>query len=66
MDSAPIDLNTATAEQLETLPRIGPVLARRILDWLTANGRFAAVTDLMEVTGIGQKVFDGLRDRVRV
>lgn len=65
-EGVPIDLNTATAAQLETLPRIGPALAQRILDWRAANGRFAAVTDLMEVAGIGQKVFEGLESRVRV
>lgn len=61
-----IDLNAATQDQLEELPRIGPALAQRILEWRTANGGFASVDDLMQVTGIGQKVFDGLKDRVRV
>ncbi|WP_348787768.1 helix-hairpin-helix domain-containing protein [Leifsonia sp. NPDC080035] len=61
-----VDLNAATQEQLEDLPRIGPALAQRILEWREANGRFAAVEDLMQVSGIGQKVFDGLKDRVRV
>jgi competence protein ComEA len=63
---AVVNLNTATQAELETLPRIGPALAGRILDYRTANGRFAAVTDLMKVTGIGQKVFDGLKDRIAV
>ena len=63
---AALDLNTATPAQLETLPRIGPALAQRIVDWRTSNGRFAAVTDLLSVTGIGQKLFDGLKDRVTV
>lgn len=61
-----VDLNSATQDQLEQLPRIGPALAQRILEWRAANGRFAAVDDLLQVTGIGQKVFDGLKDRVRV
>ena len=61
-----VNLNTATQAELETLPRIGPALAQRILDWRAANGRFDAATDLLEVTGIGQKVFDGLKDRVVV
>ena len=61
-----VDLNTATQGDLETLPRIGPALAQRILDWRQANGRFAAVTDLLKVSGIGQKLFDGLKDRVAV
>jgi competence protein ComEA len=63
---AVVNLNTATQSELETLPRIGPALAGRILDYRTANGRFAAVTDLMKVTGIGQKLFDGLKDRIAV
>jgi competence protein ComEA len=51
---------------LETLPRIGPALAQRILDWREANGRFVQATDLLKVSGIGQKLFDGLKDRVTV
>lgn len=61
-----VDLNRAAASQLETLPRIGPALAQRIVDWREANGLFGAVTDLMNVTGVGQKIFDGLKDRVTV
>lgn len=61
-----VALNTATQADLETLPRIGPALAQRILDWRSANGRFNAVDDLMKVTGIGQKLFDGIKDRVTV
>jgi competence protein ComEA len=61
-----VDLNSATQEQLETLQGIGPALASRILDWREANGRFSSVADLMNVSGIGQKVFDGLKDRITV
>jgi competence protein ComEA len=61
-----VNLNTATQAELETLPRIGPALAQRILDWRTANGRFTAPADLQKVTGIGQKLFDGLSDRITV
>jgi competence protein ComEA len=63
---APIDLNTATPEQLETLPRVGPAMAQRIIDWRTANGRFASVDDLKNVTGIGDKTFAELKDLVVV
>ena len=63
---AKVALNTATQVELETLPRIGPALAQRILDWRSSNGRFGAVTDLLKVSGIGQKLFDGLKDRVTV
>lgn len=64
--SGKVNLNTATLEQLETLPRVGPALAQRIIDWRETNGRFTAVTDLLGVTGIGQKTFDGLKDDVTV
>ncbi|WP_353597350.1 ComEA family DNA-binding protein [Cryocola sp. 340MFSha3.1] len=62
----PVNLNAATPAELETLPRIGPTLAQRIVDWRAANGRFGAVTDLLKVSGIGQKLVDGLKDRVVV
>lgn len=61
-----IPLNTATLTELETLPRVGPALAQRILDWRSANVRFGAVEDLLKVSGIGQKLFDGIKDRVTV
>ncbi|WP_431277215.1 ComEA family DNA-binding protein [Leifsonia poae] len=63
---AMVNLNTAGQAELETLPRIGPALAQRILDYRKANGRFKAVADLMKVTGIGQKLFEGLKDRLAV
>ena len=44
--TGPVDLNLATLDQLDTLPGIGPVLAQRILDWRTANGRFSSVEEL--------------------
>lgn len=61
-----IDLNAATQADLETLPRIGPALAQRILDWREENGRFRAVQDLMAVPGIGEKLLAGVEDKVRV
>ncbi|WP_419818984.1 helix-hairpin-helix domain-containing protein [Glaciibacter flavus] len=61
-----VDLNTATVADLDTLPRIGPALAQRILDWRVAHGRFSSVDDLRQVSGIGDKTFDGLRELVRV
>lgn len=64
--SAPIDLNTATLAQLDTLPGVGPVLAQRILDWRTEHGRFASVDQLAEVAGIGESRLSQLRDLVRV
>lgn len=63
---AVIDLNTADATALDTLPRIGPALAERIIAWREENGRFASVDDLLAVPGIGEKLVAGLRDLVRV
>lgn len=59
-----VNLNTADAATLETLPRVGPAMAERIIDWRETNGRFTAVEDLMSVTGIGEKTFAGLKDLV--
>jgi len=61
-----VDLNTATLEQLDQLPGVGPVTAQRILEWRTQNGRFAAVEQLQEVSGIGDARFATLRNLVTV
>lgn len=61
---APVSLSTASAAELETLPRVGPAMAARIITYRTAHGPFAATTDLMRVAGIGQKTFDSLKDLV--
>ena len=61
-----IDLNTADQATLETLPRIGPALAQRIIAWRDEHGRFASVDDLLAVSGIGEKMLAGMRDLVRV
>lgn len=50
-----IDLNTATAEELTAIPRIGPVLAGRIINFRTANGSFKDISELKQVQGIGEK-----------
>ena len=61
-----LDLNAATLEQLDGLPGVGPVMAKKILDWRTQNGRFTAVEQLREIPGIGDARFGTLRDLVRV
>lgn len=50
----PLNINTASAEELTFLPGIGEVMARRIVDWRDANGPYEALTDLLEVEGIGE------------
>lgn len=62
---APFSLNTATVEQLDTLPGVGPVLARHILDYRTQHGGFRSVDELREVNGIGDRRFADLRNLVR-
>lgn len=59
-----VNINTADAATLETLPRVGPAMSARIIAWRETNGRFTAIEDLMSVTGIGEKTFDGFKDLV--
>lgn len=61
-----VDLNTADAAALESLPGVGPVLAGRILAWRVEHGRFTSVDELGEVSGIGEKMLSQIRDRVRI
>jgi competence protein ComEA len=63
---AVVDLNAATASDLDSLPGVGPVMAGRILDWRTAHGRFTSVDQLREVSGIGARTFERLKPHVRV
>ena len=62
----PINLNTATAEQLEAIPGIGPVLAQRIIEYRQTHGRFQSVDELLEVRGIGSKRLESMRPYVTV
>ncbi|MGV9298099.1 helix-hairpin-helix domain-containing protein [Amycolatopsis sp. NPDC003676] len=61
-----IDLNSATAEQLDSLPGVGEVTARRITDWRTQHGGFSSVEQLRDVDGIGESKFQKLREQVTV
>ena len=61
-----INLNTAGIEELSTLPRVGPVLAQRIVDWRKQHGRFQTVDELDAVDGVGPKLLEALLPLVRV
>lgn len=61
-----ININTADQATLETLPRIGPALASRIIEWRESNGGFQSVEDLINVSGVGPKLYANLKDRVSV
>jgi competence protein ComEA len=62
--AALISLNRASQLELEALPGVGPTLAGRMIDWRTANGGFKKKEDLLKVSGIGNKMFDGMKDLV--
>lgn len=61
-----VNVNTATAQELQLLPRVGPSLAQRIIDFRTANGAFKAPEELTRVKGIGEKSFALLKPYVSV
>jgi competence protein ComEA len=63
---AVININTADAAALDNLPRVGPKLATRIVEYRKANGSFKRIQDLMKVKGIGPKVFEKLKDQIAV
>lgn len=62
--AAPVQLSTATLEQLDSLPGVGPATAQKILDYRTKHGAFSSVDELDAVPGIGPKRLDQLRDLV--
>jgi competence protein ComEA len=61
-----LDLNAATASQLDALPGIGPVLADKIVSWRTEHGPFASIDQLRQVGGIGESKYQALKSKVRV
>lgn len=65
-DLAMININTATLDELQTLPGIGAVIAQRIIDYRAENGAFTAVDQLLNIKGIGEATLDKFRDRVSV
>ncbi len=62
----PVDINTASVSRLETLPMIGPVRARAIVEWRSAHGPFRDIGDIVRVPGIGPATFESLREHIVV
>ena len=61
-----VNINTATLAELDTLPRVGPSTAQRIIDYREANGPFERIEDIQNVSGIGTATFEGLKDLITV
>ncbi|MBI3495138.1 helix-hairpin-helix domain-containing protein, partial [Candidatus Berkelbacteria bacterium] len=61
-----VNINTASAAQLDALPGIGPVLAKRIVDYRSANGPFKTIQDVKNVKGIGDKTFEKFKDQITI
>ena len=64
--SAKININTANATMLQTLSGIGPVLSERIIEYRNQNGLFGVIDDIKDVSGIGEKKFEGIKDLICV
>ena len=61
-----IDLNRATAAELQLLPGVGPALSRRIVEYRETKGEFVKIEDVMQVSGIGPKTFEAIRDYLTI
>lgn len=61
-----INVNSATASELEQLDGVGPALSRRIVEYRESKGRFTSLEDLKNVPGIGEKKYEGIKDRIRL
>ncbi len=62
----PLNLNSATQYELEKLPAIGPVLAKRIIDYRVQNGGFKKIEEIQKVQGIGKKIFEAIKSQIVV
>ncbi|KMT21562.1 helix-hairpin-helix domain-containing protein [Clostridium cylindrosporum] len=65
-DSEKININKASKEELKNLPRIGDALSQRIIDFRETEGGFKTIEDIKEVGGIGDKMFENLKDKITV
>ena len=65
-DSELVNINTASADELDTLPGVGPSTAKKIIEFREQNGPFAAPEDLMNIQGISEKKFAEMKDKVAV
>ncbi|MBN2408208.1 MAG: helix-hairpin-helix domain-containing protein [Candidatus Aminicenantes bacterium] len=61
-----ININTASLGELQKLPRVGPQIAQRILDYRKENGNFKRIEDILKVRGVGEKMFEQLKDQITV
>lgn len=64
--SAKININTANANMLQNLPGIGPVLSERIIEYRNQNGLFGVIDDIIDVSGIAEKKYEGIKDQICV
>lgn len=62
--SGPVNINTASAEELDTLPGIGPAMAQRIIEFRETEGAFTAIEDIKKVKGIGEAKFEKMKDKI--
>lgn len=65
-DEDKININTASIEELKKLPRIGDALAKRIIEYRNKNGPFKRIEDLKNVSGIGDKMFENIKDLISI
>lgn len=65
-DGELVNINTATLEELDSLPGIGPTIAQRIIDYRTENGPFSTIDEIMDVSGVGPATFDEIKDLITV
>ena len=64
--SGKININTADSTQLQEITGIGPATAQKIIDYRTSNGRFKSIEDIKNVSGIGDKTFEKMKDQITV